>query len=232
MAKQEVDKRGGKYLLGPFLVTLLMAVIFFLAAGRLNILRAWMAFGLNFIGGVTGAILKMKFAPELAKQRRSAKQGTNEWDMLILLMYFFLVLLLIPLIAGLDVGRFRWSQLNFIYTAGGIVLYAAFVAIFHRAMLINEHFEGTARIQKDRNQKVITDGPYRVIRHPGYLAMIFLSFADSFIIGSGYALIPSLLAAMLIVVRTSLEDKMLRNGLEGYSTYCKAVKYRLIPGIW
>ncbi len=230
--KPEVDKKGSNYFLGPFLVTLLMAVIFFLASGRLDVFRAWITFGLNFIGGVIGAILKMKFAPELAKQRRSAKQGTHEWDMLILLMYFSLVLMLIPFVAGLDVGRFRWSHLNFICAAVGIVLYAAFIAIFHWAMVINEHFEGTARIQKDRNQKVITEGPYRVIRHPGYLAMIFLSFADSSIIGSRYALIPSLLAAMLIIVRTSLEDKMLRNGLEGYLTYCNTVKYRLIPGIW
>lgn len=209
-----------------------MAVAFFLAAGRMDISRAWLAFSIHFSGAIAGAILMWKFAPGLANQRAAAREGTKSWDKAILTSYFLLVLLVIPIIAGLDVGRCRWSQLGASYAAGGIALYTAFFLLFYWAMLVNAHFEGTSRIQADRHHKVVTNGPYSFVRHPGYVAMIFASLADSFIIGSLYALIPSALAIIVTVIRTFLEDTMLQNELKGYSEYAKKVKYRLIPGIW
>ena len=143
-----------------------------------------------------------------------------------------LVLLVIPILAGLDAGRYRWSQLSIAYGSAGIFLYLAFFLLFHWAMLTNRHFEGSARIQKDRAHKVITDGPYAFVRHPGYVAMIFAGLADSLIIGSLYALIPAVLAVIVVIIRTLLEDRMLLNELEGYSDYARKTKYRLVPGIW
>jgi protein-S-isoprenylcysteine O-methyltransferase Ste14 len=209
-----------------------MTISFFLAAGRIDIFKAWLAFGIHFLGAVAGALLMWKFAPGLANQRASVKQGTKTWDKVILAIYFLLVLLLIPITAGLDVGRYRWSQLGINYTMVGMALYFAFFLLFYSAMLTNEHFEGGARIQNDRVHRVIMIGPYGFIRHPGYVAMIFASLADSLIIGSLYALIPSILAVITTVIRTFLEDRMLQNELEGYAGYAKKVKYRLVPGIW
>lgn len=230
--KPQLNKDGVKYLLAPFRWTLLMAVVFFIAAGRLDISRAWLAFGIHFSGAIAGAILMWTFAPGLANQRASIKQGTKRWDKVVLTVYFLLVLLVIPLIAGLDVGRYQWSQLGTIYAIFGIVLYLAFFLLFYWAMLINEHFEGSARIQSDRAHKVIIKGPYGFVRHPGYLAMIFASLSDSLIIGSLCSLIPAIFAVIATVIRTFLEDRMLQNELEGYSKYARKIKYRLIPGIW
>jgi protein-S-isoprenylcysteine O-methyltransferase Ste14 len=230
--QQRLNKEGIQYLLAPFRWTLLMAVAFFIAAGRTDIYRAWLTFGIHFLGAITGAILMWKFAPELTTLRAAAGRGTKTWDKLILAIYFSIVLLAIPIVAGLDVGRYRWSQLGVEYATGGIVLYAAFFLLFYWAMLVNAHFEGTARIQADRGHKVIMSGPYQYVRHPGYLAMIFASLADSLMIGSLFSLIPSATAIMVTVFRTFLEDRMLQNELEGYAEYAKKIKYRIIPGIW
>ena len=99
-------------------------------------------------------------------------------------------------------------------------------------MLTNEHFEGSSRIQNDRAHRVVMSGPYGLVRHPGYVAMIFASLADSLIIGSLYSLIPASLAVVVTIIRTFLEDRMLQTELDGYSEYARKIKYRLMPGIW
>jgi protein-S-isoprenylcysteine O-methyltransferase Ste14 len=79
---------------------------------------------------------------------------------------------------------------------------------------------------------VITTGPYRYVRHPGYVSGIFGMVAIPLIIGSVYGLIPVGVMILLLIVRTSLEDRTLRNELEGYTEYAQRVKYRLLPGVW
>lgn len=209
-----------------------MSVTFFMAAGKIDISRAWFAFSLHFVGAIVGAILMLKFAPGLANQRASAREGTKTWDKAILAIYFSLLLVVIPIVAGLDVGRFRWSHLGIYFAIAGVALYMAFFLIFYWAMMVNEHFEGTSRIQNDRGHKVIMDGPYRLVRHPGYIAMILACLADSFIIGSLYSLIPAVFAIIVTVIRTFFEDAMLKNELKGYAEYAKKIKYRLVPGVW
>ncbi|MFU2210860.1 methyltransferase family protein [Solidesulfovibrio sp. C21] len=228
--QQQLTKEGVKYLLAPFCWILFMMIVFFIAAGRLDVPRAWLAFGIHLVGAALGALLMYRFAPELANQRASARQGTKGWDKAILMIYFLLLLLAIPLTAGLDVGRYHWSDLQSMGL--GVVCYFLFFIIFYWAMLINKFFEGTSRIQTDRGHRVICSGPYAYVRHPGYVAMIFASVSDALIIGSLYALIPSCLAVGVTIVRTGLEDKMLRSELDGYAEYAATVKYRLFPGIW
>lgn len=230
--EDRLNRDGVKYLLTPFRWTILMTIAFFLAAGHLSVLRAWLAFILHFSGAIVGAILMGKFAPGLANQRASIKEGTKGWDKIILAIYFLLVLLVIPMVAGLDVGRYQWSELGISYGIFGFALYFGFFLLFHWAMLSNRHFEESSRIQKDRTHSVVTKGPYGIVRHPGYVAMIFAGLADSFIIGSQYALIPSLFAVVVVIIRTSLEDRMLQKELEGYAEYAGKIKYRLIPGLW
>ena len=209
-----------------------MAVAFFLAAGRLDILRAWIDFGLQFLGAIVGAIIMWKLAPELANQRASIKEGTKTWDKAFLFFYFSVMLLVVPIVAGLDVGRFHWSRLGVSYAIGGVALYMVFFILLYWAMVVNRHFESTVRIQKDRGHTVIMTGPYRLVRHPGYLAMVLGSFSHSLIIGSMYGLIPVGFAIVGVVIRTNLEDRMLLSNLDGYSEYAKRTRYRLFPGVW
>ena len=100
-------------------------------------------------------------------------------------------------------------------------------------MLANPFFEKTARIQNDRNHQVIDSGPYRYVRHPGYVGVIAgLILATPFMLGSWWALVPAILSVFSIVVRTALEDHMLLNELEGYKAYAWRVRYRLVPYLW
>ena len=102
----------------------------------------------------------------------------------------------------------------------------------HWAMLANPFFEKTVRIQEERGHHVATGGPYRFVRHPGYVAFILMGFALPLGVGSAWALVPAGLNAALIVARTALEDRTLRRELPGYAEYAQRTRYRLLPGVW
>jgi protein-S-isoprenylcysteine O-methyltransferase Ste14 len=97
---------------------------------------------------------------------------------------------------------------------------------------MNPHFEPTVRIQKERDHKVITSGPYKLVRHPGYLAGILFVISVPLIIGSCFAFVPVGIYVILVVIRTFLEDNTLQEELEGYTKYASQVRKRLFPGIW
>jgi len=99
-------------------------------------------------------------------------------------------------------------------------------------MAANRHAVVYARIQQERGHAVATTGPYRFVRHPFYVGTITFSLVAPVALGSPWALISGGLAALLFIVKTAAEDRMLREGLEGYCEYAERVRYRLVPGIW
>jgi protein-S-isoprenylcysteine O-methyltransferase Ste14 len=99
-------------------------------------------------------------------------------------------------------------------------------------MASNEFFSGLVRIQADRGHTVITSGPYRFVRHPGYVGAIVFDLAVSLFLGSLYAFVPAGLTVLAIIVRTALEDATLQTELDGYRDYAQRVRCRLLPGIW
>ena len=228
----KLNKGGILVIVAPFRMIIATAVIFFMAAGRVDMLRAWLFFSISLIGAIAGGLIMWKFAPELTNNRASVKKGTKTWDKFILATFIPVSLLVFPAVAGLDVGRFRWSELGISYAVLGIVLALVKFILWHWAIVTNRHFEATVRIQVDRNHRVITDGPYRFIRHPGYLSIIIGCISGSFIIGSLYSLIPASIIIIAVIIRTCLEDRTLQNELPGYSEYVKQTKYRLVPGVW
>ncbi|MGD9110387.1 MAG: isoprenylcysteine carboxylmethyltransferase family protein [Phycisphaerales bacterium] len=176
-----------------------------------------------------------KINPELLNQRGAWKKTKNTkwWDKWLILPLFGILGFYAPMaLAGLDVGRFGWSNLGPGYAIFGIIIYAAGTVLITWAMIINRHFEASVRIQTDRQHKVVSEGPYRVIRHPGYVGAIVWVVCPPLIIGSLYGLIPAAMAAIVLIVRTILEDKILQKELDGYADYAKVVRYRLIPGVW
>ena len=100
------------------------------------------------------------------------------------------------------------------------------------AMAVNRNLETTVRIQRERGHQVTTHGAYRLVRHPMYVGMITQLSAVALLLGSGWALVPALGCAIMIVVRTALEDRTLLRDLPGYPEYASATRYRLAPGIW
>jgi len=145
---------------------------------------------------------------------------------IVILPYFQLAVI------GLDVGRFRWSTFNADFAVIGILLYVFASVLINWAMITNRYFEPTVWIQKERDHQVVTAGPYKIIRHSGYLAGILFPISITFIIGSVFGLILAGISAVLIAIRTVLEDRTLQKELSGYSEYCKKVRYRLLPRVW
>ncbi|MCP8311500.1 MAG: isoprenylcysteine carboxylmethyltransferase family protein [Candidatus Methylarchaceae archaeon HK02M1] len=173
-----------------------------------------------------------KYNPELINQRaRGIRQDTKSWDK-VLMPVGIIMSYIVLLVIGLDVGRFRWSSLSIDFTIVGLILFVIAATLGTWASITNPHFEPTVRIQKDRGHEVIKTGPYKIVRHPGYVAAILFPISTSLIIGSLFGLIPAGITMLLAIIRTSLEDKTLLNELDGYSEYAKSVKYRLLPGVW
>jgi len=230
--KQQLTRDGVKTILMPFGWKAVFFICFFLAAGRLDIPRAWIFLGMDYLGVIVMSVVFWKLAPELANQRATIKEGTKPWDKVFLAFYFTVSLIAFPIIAGLDVGRYHWSEIHINYAFAGAILFVMCYAFGSWAIVVNQFFETTVRIQTERGHHVITEGPYRFVRHPGYLSMILGALSASFIIGSQYSLIPGGLGIIAVVIRTSLEDRTLQEELDGYREYASSVRWRLIPGIW
>jgi len=135
-------------------------------------------------------------------------------------------------VAGLDV-RFGWKpELTLAVQIAALAAGLLGVALIVWAMAANRYAAVYARIQKERGHAVATTGPYRFVRHPFYVGTITFSLAIPLALGSPWALIPGGLAALLFIVKTAAEDRMLREGLEGYREYAERVRYRLLPRVW
>jgi protein-S-isoprenylcysteine O-methyltransferase Ste14 len=114
----------------------------------------------------------------------------------------------------------------------GLVLVAVGLLIGVWAMLANKFYSSAVRIQEDRGQTVVTTGPYGIVRHPSYVGFILLALATPLALGSLWALIPAVVLAGAVVVRTADEDRTLRRDLPGYEDYTQRTRYRLLPGLW
>jgi protein-S-isoprenylcysteine O-methyltransferase Ste14 len=210
-----------------------MMAIFYISAGRTDIPRSWLLFSIIFVYFVASNLFLYRFNPELLIQRLKIKrEGSKTWDEILMRLSNLTALLLLPAVAGLDVGRYLWSSLGLQYIIVGVVSIVISSVLTNWAMIENPYFEPTVRIQEERDHHVVTTGPYAIIRHPGYLSGILWIASIPLILGSLYAFIPFALYAVLFTVRTYLEDNTLQNELPGYSEYAKKVKYRLFPGIW
>jgi len=230
--ENKLTKSGIKTFLAPIRWIIITGLVFFLASGTIDILRAWIYIGVYALGGLIIGLVMLKKSPKLLDERGKMQEGTKQLDKYFILTYFLFVIVITPLVAGIDRRLNLIETLPFFYLYIAIILYI-FSAIFSLwSMLHNPFFEGTVRIQKEKNHHVISTGPYKIVRHPGYLGMLLGSIALPLALGSVLAFIPLFIMIVLIVVRTYFEDITLQKELTGYPEYCKKVKYRLIPFVW
>jgi protein-S-isoprenylcysteine O-methyltransferase Ste14 len=138
------------------------------------------------------------------------------------------------IVAGLDRGRLHLTDAVPVWLqAAALAAVAAAFAVFLWAMTVNPFFSSVARIQDDRGQHLITGGPYRFVRHPGYSAGILLIIFSGLALGSWLAAALVFFTGMpLIVFRATAEDRMLRAGLPGYTDYAGRVRWWVFPGLW
>jgi protein-S-isoprenylcysteine O-methyltransferase Ste14 len=205
-------------------------LLLFAAAGTVALPRAWLFVAVSFVGMFGNAAIVAVANPELMNRRGSWKKrkDTRPWDKRLLMVYGIFGFYVLPVVAGLDVGRHPWLSLGAWAAVVGILLFGFGSVLITWAMLVNTHFETTVRIQTDRNHRVIRTGPYAVIRHPGYLGASLWLLGSPLIIGSDLALIPAAIAIAAVIARTCLEDRTLGNELPGYAEYARRVRYRLV----
>jgi protein-S-isoprenylcysteine O-methyltransferase Ste14 len=220
-------KRGGT--VAAFL--LLIAVILFLTAGRIDWIWAWVYLAISLAClGINGAIL-LRTHPDIAEERTRSGE-TKDWDKVVGGLWGVAIYIALPLVAGLD-ERFGWTgRLAPAVNLSGGLLLALGYGLTGWSMAANAFFSTAVRIQTDRGHTVCDTGPYRFVRHPGYAGFILQSVGCPFLLGSFWALVPGAFAAALMILRTALEDHTLRTELPGYDEYARIVRGRLIPGIW
>jgi protein-S-isoprenylcysteine O-methyltransferase Ste14 len=203
------------------------AVILFALAGRLDLPMMWAYVGVTAALMVTGMALA---DPELLKERIRPGRGAKGRLRVALLRLVSLVHLIL---AALDVGRLHWSDTVPIgLQAAALIGFAAGYGFVIWAGIVNPFFSSVVRLQDDRGHYVVSTGPYRVVRHPGYTGVIFAILCSPLALGSWLSLLPAAVFDLLILRRTVLEDRFLHEQLDGYPDYARRVPWRLVPGLW
>jgi protein-S-isoprenylcysteine O-methyltransferase Ste14 len=214
--------------------TLLLPIVLFIAAGRLNWVWAWVYVGIVVSFTLVSRIAVIRTNPDLLAERAQSldREDVKGWDRLILFFLLLIGPLAMMIVAGLD-ERFDWSpQIRLAFQLVALAIMVLGYVVSTWAMAVNRYYSAVVRIQKDRGQTVVTDGPYRFVRHPSYATGIVAYLMIPILLGSLWALIPCSLVVLGTIIRTALEDKTLLEELDGYKEYAKRVRYRLIPGVW
>jgi protein-S-isoprenylcysteine O-methyltransferase Ste14 len=202
----------------------------FIAAGTFRWPAIWLYVATIASGALAQHVYVSRRNPGILARRRGMGAGTKGWDVAWALV--FAPLTVVPaVVAGLGV-RLGWPTLPAPFAALGVLANTASGVVWARAMASNAHFEPTARIQREIGHVVVDGGPYRFVRHPGYAAFLFGALGTPLMLLSWPALATGPLLAGWFVLRTALEDAMLRRELPGYADYTRRVRFRLVPGVW
>ena len=195
--------------------------------------EAWVFAIICILGFAISRMLAARRHPDLVAERLRLMPHKNDkpWDRLLVPLVglgFGLILL----VAGLD-ALFGWSPpFNLQTKILSLVIILAGNVLGSYALLENRFFSFMVRIQTERSHQVVSSGPYRWMRHPGYAGALLTYLATPLFLDSGWVFLPTVFITILLVIRTALEDRFLQDKLEGYSDYAKRVRYRLFPGIW
>jgi protein-S-isoprenylcysteine O-methyltransferase Ste14 len=230
--KARETKRGvARWLIKNCLAVLIVGAAVFLAAGRLDWLWGWAFVALMGVNVVVLAAVLFPANPELLAERSGLKEGTKRWDLVLApLMAYGPVYTAV--VAGLDF-RWGWSPtLPLGLQWGALAVVVVGWALATWAMAANKFFAATVRIQTDRGHTVAEGGPYRFVRHPGYVGGGAVVIALAVMLGSLWALVPAAVGLAAVIARTALEDRTLGRELDGYKAYAKRTRYRLVPGVW
>jgi len=218
-----------KLILRMVAMTIVIGAVLFVSAGRIDLPFFWAY--LAVMAGF-GIVMMLTLPRSLLEERIKPADGGRD-NLGLLRLVAGAVFLSQLVVAGLDVRRFHGS--GGVPAALRVVGLAGLVAVlgtWYWAMRSNPFFSAAVRIQRDRGHRVVTSGPYRFVRHPGYAAFVLFGWGGPLALGSWLAVALHLVVVVLFVRRAALEDRMLREELEGYAEYAVSVRSRLLPGLW
>ena len=223
-----------KAVAGLIVITLLPAAIIFIAAGRVDWWEAWLLIVILALAMIASRVIMFRTHPELAMERARWTQdrNTKDWDKRLMPIAALYGPALMWLVAGLDK---RWNgspslAIELELAAFVVVILGYLISIW--AFLENKFFSAVVRIQTERGHSVVSTGPYRWVRHPGYAGGLIGYLATPFALGTLWSFLPAVLTGIALIARTALEYQTLQNELTGYREYAARVRYRLLPGVW
>lgn len=226
-----LNRDGVRGIVREFLRPVIQLAILLISAGRMTWINAWVYIGVFVVIQIVFMVVLYKINPQVLNERGKVfRKNTKTFDKIFyavgipfgLGMFF---------VAGLD-ARYEWSVMPFGVTLLGFVVFIPAIIFGLWAMAVNSYFSVTVRIQEEREHQVCTSGPYKIVRHPGYVSFIFGVAGIPLILGSWWALAPGSIFLVLVVIRTALEDRTLQKELPGYKEYAQMTRYRLVPLVW
>lgn len=209
-----------------------LCLVLFGAAGTLAWAPGW-TFVVLYLGFTVITLAWMlRQDPGLLEERMTPfRPGQPAWDRVFMILLSILVLAWFS-IMPLDAERLRWSHgPTWLQAAGGVVLVASLV-LFFLTLRENTFLSPAVRIQRERGQRVVSSGPYRYVRHPLYSGVGLFVLGTTLLLGSWTGLLLGAVIVAMVAWRAVREERMLREGLDGYADYMSRVRFRLIPGIW
>ena len=205
----------------------LMGLLLFLPAGSFSYWNGWLLIGILFIPMIIAGFVMMKKSPELLKKRLNAKEEQSEQKTVVALST--LMFLAAFIVAGLNY-RFNWIVIpDWIVYAATVIFLIGYI-LYAEVLRENAYLSRTVEVQD--NQKVIDTGLYGIVRHPMYMTTFLLFLSMPIVLGSVFSFVIMLVYIPIIAKRIQNEEKVLEEGLEGYSDYKKRVKNKIIPGVW
>lgn len=223
-ARQKIKKKALIIFPAALIVTGLML---FLPAGSFSFRNAWIFIAVIFIPCIFVVSYLLKHDPALLERRMRYKEKEIEQKTIMkIATLLFLIGFIMP---GLDF-RYGWSNVPlFLVIMSDAIIFSGYMLIF---FVFRENSYTSRIIEVEKGQKVISTGPYSVVRHPMYVGVLLMYLFIPTALGSYYSLILFLPVILVIIFRILNEEKVLTGNLPGYTEYTKKVKYRLIPGIW
>jgi protein-S-isoprenylcysteine O-methyltransferase Ste14 len=210
-----------------FVTTLTTMLLLFLSAGTIYYWQGWFFIPLFSVPMIFIAFYLFRHSPELLKRRLDVKEKKPKQG--IIAKMFYVSICLVFLISGLD-KRYNWSSVPTSFVIVSDILFLAGYSFLFFVFKENKYLAHTVIVEK--NQQVVTTGPYSIVRHPMYLAELIMFIFAPIGLGSYWAISANILLIVVLAARILTEEQVLLQGLKGYGDYIHKTKYRLIPGIW
>jgi protein-S-isoprenylcysteine O-methyltransferase Ste14 len=205
----------------------MFGTLLFLPAGSFRFWQAWVYIGILFLPGLLVFLYFYRRDPQVLERRSLLKEKVPEQKRIMAVLYVtWLGALLLP---GFD-HRYGWSRLPLWLTIlSQVIVLGGYLTIF---WVVKKNRFAARTIQVEPGQQVISNGPYRVVRHPMYLGICVMCLFTPLALGSYFSLPAFALVIPLVVLRLLNEERVLRQELAGYTEYCSQTRFRLVPFVW
>ena len=230
---QETKPKLARVVFQLIIVVVIFPLLPMIISGDWDWWQGWAYAALNTLSFVFSRLILARVHPDLIRERARFMEAkdTKPWDK-VLAPLLALGSIFGAAVAGVD-RLYGWSSAFPAWVSGtALVVMIVGYSFSSWALIVNRFFSGTVRIQTERGHHVVTDGPYRFVRHPGYAGGLLGYVVIPLLLDSLWAFIPTFLLIVVVFVRTALEDATLQKELPGYAEYAQRTRYRLIPGVW